>query len=222
MLLMYSNVSKSNIVLFLLKSLILVFSLSLSAVTWGQTDNSEEIFEPLDLDFVLDRTYRASIPTMYLPPDSIMVSVKELFDVLKVPNTSTEEGQVVKGFFETESNGFEINILNKTAKFQKNTVTLSTQDYIMDMGMMYLNTGAFKKIFGFGMAFNDRALSVDFSSPFELPLFKLMKQEKTREQLGGTSLETDVKYDTIIGRKYHWFEGHMLDGGRSEENTSEL
>lgn len=203
----------------------MVFSLSLSAVAWGQTDNSEEIFEPLDLDFVLDRTYRASIPTMYLPPDSIMVSVKELFDVLKVPNTSTEEGKVVKGFFETESNGFEINILNKTAKFQKNTVTLSTQDYIMDMGMMYLNTKAFKKIFGFGMAFNDRALSVDFSSPFELPLFKLMKQEKSREQLGGTSLETDVKYDTIIGRKYHWFEGHMLDWGisatQSENGLSE-
>ncbi|MCX6308883.1 MAG: hypothetical protein NTY32_08700, partial [Bacteroidia bacterium] len=108
------------------------------------------------------------------------------------------------------TNNFEINNLKKTVKFKGQTYLINNEESTLDIGILYLKTTVFKRAFGFDMIFNDRSLSLQFTSPFELPLFKLMKQEKQRENLRISGSEAAV-YDTVLKRDYHWFRGEMAD-----------
>ncbi|HET9571395.1 MAG TPA: OmpA family protein [Bacteroidales bacterium] len=194
----------------ILKVPLLVCFLFASILAWGQEVDSENQYESLDMSVIFDRTYRMTIPAMYKNPDVVMLPVGELFDFLKVPNKVSPDGQVIKGFFEDETKSFEINNLKKFVQFKDKTYPISSEEATSDVGILYLSTTVFKRAFGFDMVFNNRSLSIQFTSPFELPLFKFMKQEKQRENLRITGGENAV-YDTIMKRDYHWFKGEMLD-----------
>ena len=193
-----------------LKETLLVCFLFASIHAWGQDIDSENQYESLDMSVTFDRTYRMTIPTLFKVPDVVMLPVSDLFDFLKIPNKVSSDGQVIKGFFENETNSFEINNLKKFIQFKGQTYPITNDEVTMDIGILYLKTTAFKRAFGFDMAFNDRSLSIMFTSPFELPLFKLMKQEKQRENLRISGSESAV-YDTILKRDYHWYRGDMVD-----------
>ncbi len=192
------------------KVTMLVCVLFASILAWGQDVDSESQFESLDMSITFDRTYRMTIPTLYKVPDVVMLPFSELFDFLKVPNKVSSDGQVIKGFFENETNSFEIDNLKKTVQFKGQTFPIANDESTTDIGILYLRTTLFKRAFGFDMVFNARSLSLQFTSPFELPLFKLMKQEKQRENLRISGGEGAV-YDTVMKRDYHWFRGEMVD-----------
>src|SRR5450756_292046 len=92
---------------------LLVCFLFASILVWGQDVDSESQYEPLDMSITFDRTYRMTIPTLYKVPDIVMLPISELFDFLKVPNKVSSDGQDIKGFFENETNSFEIDNLKK-------------------------------------------------------------------------------------------------------------
>jgi len=188
----------------------LVCFLFASILAWGQDVDSENEYESLDMSITFDRTYRMTIPTLYKVPDIVMLPLSDLFDFLKVPNKVSSDGQVIKGFFENETNSFEIDNLKKTVQFKGQTYAITNDESTTDVGTLYLRTTLFKRAFGFDMVFNARSLSLLFTSPFELPLFKLMKQEKQRENLRISGSEGAV-YDTVMKRDYHWFKGEMVD-----------
>jgi outer membrane protein OmpA-like peptidoglycan-associated protein len=194
----------------ILQGSLLVCFLFASILAWGQDVDSENQYESLDMSVTFDRTYRMTIPTLYKVPDVVMLPVSDLFDFLKIPNKVSTDGQVIKGFFENESNSFEINNLKQFVQFKGQTYPITSDEVTSDVGILYLKTTVFKRAFGFDMVFNDRSLSLQFTSPFELPLFKLMKQEKQRENLRISGSESAV-YDTVLKRDYHWFRGEMVD-----------
>jgi len=195
---------------FILKGSLLVCLLFASMLAWGQEVDSEDQYESLDMSVIFDRTYRMTIPTLFKVPNVVMLPVSDLFDFLKIPNKVSTDGQVIKGFFENETNSFEINNLKKFVLYKGQTYPYTNEEVATDVGILYLKTTVFKRAFGFDMAFNDRSLSIQFTSPFELPLFKLMKQEKQRENLRISGSESAV-YDTVMNRDYHWFRGQMVD-----------
>ena len=206
------------------KRSLLVCFLFASILAWGQDVDSESQYESLDMSVTFDRTYRMTIPTLYAVPNVVLLPIGELFDFLKVPNKVSTDGQVITGFFENEANSFEINNLKKSVTFKGQTFPFTKDESTTDIGILYLKTTVFKRAFGFDMAFNDRSLSLQFTSSFELPLFKLMKLEKQRENLRISGSESAV-YDTILKRDYHWFRGDMLDWSiastQSNENSSD-
>lgn len=202
------------------KRTLLVCFFFASILAWGQEVDSETEYESLDMSIVFDRTYRMTIPALFTVPNVVMLPVSELFDFLKIPNKVSSDGQVVTGFFENEENSFEINNLKKTVSFKGQTYPINNDETKMDIGILYLKTTAFKRAFGFDMVFNNRALSLQFTSPFELPLFKLIKQEKQRENLRVSGSDAAV-YDTVLNRKYHWFRGEMLDWSIASTQSSD-
>ena len=188
----------------------LVCFLFASIFAWGQEPDAESLYEPVDLSVVFDRTYSASFPALYAPPSVVFLPMSPLFDFLKVPNTVSADGQVVKGFFEIQSNSFVVDLTKKTAQYNGKTFSFAADEAVMDLGILYLKTTLYKRVFGFDLNFNERALSIEFSSPFELPVFKLMKLEKKRDALRAEGSDEAV-YDTVLLRDYHLFRGHMLD-----------
>lgn len=202
------------------KRSILVCFLFASLLAWGQEADSESEYESLDMSVTFDRTYRITIPTLYAVPNVVMLPVGELFDFLKIPNKVSSDGQVITGFFENEANSFEINNLKKYIVFKGQSYPFNKDESTTDIGILYLRTTAFKRAFGFDMVFNDRSLSIQFTSPFELPLFKLMKLEKQRENLRISGSESAV-YDTVLKRDYHWFRGGMVDWSVASTQSNE-
>lgn len=204
----------------IIRRALLVCFLFASILAWGQDSDSENLYEPVDMSITFDRTYRMTIPTLFAVPNVVMLPIGELFDFLKIPNKISSDGQVVKGFFENEANSFEINNLKKFVTFKGQTIPFNTDESTTDIGVLYLRTTVFKRAFGFDMEFNSRSLSLQFTSPFELPLFKFMKQEKQRENLRMSGSESAV-YDTVLKRNYHWFRGEMLDWSIASTQSNE-
>lgn len=201
------------------RSLLVCFFFA-SILAWGQDVDSESQYESVDMSVTFDRTYRITIPTLYTVPNVVMLPIGELFDFLKIPNKVSSDGQVITGFFENESNSFEINNLKKYVTFKGQNYPFSKDESTTDIGILYLKTTVFKRAFGFDMAFNDRSLSIQFTSSFELPLFKLMKLEKQRENLRISGSES-AEYDTVLKRDYHWFRGEMLDWSIASSQSNE-
>lgn len=204
----------------ILKRSLLVCLLFASMLAWGQDNDSENSYEPVDMSITFDRTYRMSVPTLFAQPNVVMLPIGELFDFLKIPNKISADGQVITGFFENEANGFEINNLKKFVTFKGQNIPFNADESTTDIGTLYLKTTVFKRAFGFDMEFNNRSLSLQFTSPFELPLFKFMKQEKQRENLRISGSESAV-YDTVLKRDYHWFRGEMLDWSFASTQSNE-
>jgi outer membrane protein OmpA-like peptidoglycan-associated protein len=202
------------------KRSLLVCFLFAHLLAWGQDADSESQYESLDMSMTFDRTYRITLPTLYAVPDVVMLPVAELFDFLKIPNKVSADGQVITGFFENETNSFEINNLKKFVTFKGQNYPFTKDESTTDIGILYLRTTVFKRAFGFDMAFNDRSLSIQFTSSFELPLFKLMKLEKQRENLRISGSEAAV-YDTVLKRDYHWYRGQMIDWSVASMQSSD-
>lgn len=202
------------------KRSLLVCFLFASILAWGQDNDSGNSYEPVDMSITFDRTYRMSVPTLFAQPNVVMLPIGELFDFLKITNKISSDGQVITGFFEKETNSFEINNLKKFVTFKGQTTPFNADESTTDIGTLYLKTTVFKRAFGFDMEFNNRSLSLQFTSPFELPLFKIMKQEKQRENLRISGSESAV-FDTILKRDYHWFRGEMLDWSVASTQSNE-
>lgn len=149
-------------------------------------------------------------PAFYQDPDGLFLPADAMLNLFKVVNKVTEDGKVIKGFFETEANSFEINTIQGFIRFKDNTVPVTSKDYLIDMGSLFIKTEVYKKAFGFNISFNFRALTSEFETETELPVVKLIKQEKLRERLGGKQ-EDEALFDTIIKRDYHLLKGTMLD-----------
>lgn len=183
---------------------------SFSAKSYAQDEFDSSVLDAFNVTIKIDDVGSYIFPALYQDPDGLYIPVESLFSLLKIVNKTSEEGKVVKGFFETEANPYEINYPKRFITFKDKTVKIDSTEAVMDMGTLYLKASAYQKAFGFTMSLNFRALTASFKSEFELPVVKLNKQEKAREKAGAKSGE-DVAFDKIYKRDYHWMRGGMID-----------
>ena len=184
-----------------------LLAVSFNSYSQGTYDNSN--LDAFNVTIKFDEIGSYIFPALYEDPDGLYLPVDALFNLLKVVNAPSSDGQVVKGYFETPVNAFEINLPQKFITFKGKTVKIEPGEATMDMGSVYLKTAVYERAFGFKISFNFRALFSNFTSDFELPVIKLKKQEQARARL--RSKEEGIVYDTIVKRDYHWLKGGMLD-----------
>jgi outer membrane protein OmpA-like peptidoglycan-associated protein len=201
------------------KRLLLAASLLIGTAVYGQQSDAEVSYESLEVAINFEKYTQVTLPSLYIEPGQVFLPVSEFFDFLKVPNTTSSDGTLVKGFFENEANKFVIDYNKRAIIFNNQSFTLLPEDFIMDLGLLFVRTSALDRAFGFHMKFDFRGLSIMFTSDFELPLFKLMRLEKAREKLRAMGSEEAV-YDTILPRDYHWFRAGMMDWSVSSNQSS--
>jgi hypothetical protein len=177
---------------------------------YGQEEFDSSTLDAFNVTIKIDDVGSYIFPAFYVDPDGLYIPVESLFNLLKIVNKSSEEGKVIKGFFETDANSFEINFSKRFITFKGKTVKIDSTEAVMDMGTLYLRSSAYEKAFGFKMSLNFRALTATFTSDIELPVVKLNKQEKAREKAGARGKD-EVAFDTIYKRDYHWMKGGMID-----------
>ncbi|MBC9913815.1 hypothetical protein [Chitinophaga varians] len=135
--------------------------------------------------------------------DSAYLSVRDIFDFLKIRNTVAPGMDTVTGFFITEKAPFLIDAKNYAVQYQGKNFPLKKEDIIVTNSALYLRTACFGTIFGLDCRFNFRSLSVRLHTQQELPAIREMKQELMRRNIG--LLKGQRKADTIIGPRHPIF-----------------
>lgn len=136
--------------------------------------------------------------------DDLFLSVKEVFDFLKIKNSVTLNSDSLFGFIVNPKDVFLIDKVTGKITYG-NTQSVLKQDELIGIETgIFLKVFYFGKIFGLDCDFNFRNLSLTLSVKTDLPLLREMQQELIRENL--KRLKAEKKPDTTISRKFSFFQ----------------
>lgn len=141
--------------------------------------------------------------------DSVYLSVTDVFNFLKIKNTTSAGMDTVSGYFITENAPFLIDKVNKRILYQGKVFPLLKTDLLLTETGLYLKVNYYSKVFGLDCKFNFRNLSIVLSTKVELPAIREMRQELMRRNIN--RLRGDIKADTIIARRYPLFQFGVAD-----------
>jgi hypothetical protein len=141
--------------------------------------------------------------------EKLYLPVTDLFDFLKIRNTSSPGLDSIQGFFINPDAKYVINRTEKRIRYQDKIIKLTDGDLIRTESNLYMRSTYFGSVFGLDCKFNFRSLSVTVVSKLELPLIKEMRQEEMRRNL--TRLKGEIKADTTITRSHPLFKFGVAD-----------
>ncbi len=128
------------------------------------------------------------------------LAVKDLFDFLKIKNTTSENGDTLEGFFMDPQASYLIDNVHHLIIFNGKTVALSPSELIETETHLYLKASLFGRVFGLECRFDFRDLSVYLQTELELPAIREGQQALMRRNLD--QLKGEKKADTTLKRKF--------------------
>lgn len=209
----FSNDTKSRSIHIHYKSLLAivrfcVFFLILSlytqtAIAQGE-DEAEEISVSVNIQGIGLFEMSAAIKedTIYLP-------IVDIFQFLKIKNTTTPGFDSVSGFYLNEASNYLIDRKNNTIYLGKKVFNLHPGDFVRSETNLYLKSSYLGEIFGLNSSFNFRSLLVNISTQLELPVMREKRLELMRNNI--SKLNGELIADTIIPQKYSLAHFGMLD-----------
>ena len=113
----------------------------------------------------------------------VYLSVKELFDYLKIRNTVSADQRTLEGFFINPTATYSINKSWNQIIYQDKKYELQPSDIVVTATGIYLRSEFFGRVFGLNCQFNFRSLTVNLSTSVELPALKEMKLETIHKNI---------------------------------------
>ena len=151
--------------------------------------------------FYLDVQYDAKANRLF-------VNTEDLFKALLIPCKVGQRGDSLGGFIENENRKYAIDF--KAGKIVVGDKTFDVQNRLLkEMGSVYMESSLLDEAFGIILTFNFRALTVLLKANFELPIIKMQRVEKLRNNL--SKVTGELTADTLISRNYHLFNPGILD-----------
>ena len=175
-----------------------------TSTTGNDDDNYEEILITLNVQ----RIGSLEIPAM-IYGQKVYLSVKDLFDFLKIRNIPSAEFDSVTGFFINSQATYLIDRVNSQINYQHKIFQLKQTDLIRTTTALYLNSDFFGRVFGLECNFDFRSLTVTLNTKIELPAIRDMQQQLMRSNMN--QLKSEKKADTIIRRSFPMFHVGTAD-----------
>lgn len=141
--------------------------------------------------------------------EELYLPVTNLFDFLRIRNVPDSEPETITGFFINTDASYTISKRDNRITYMGKVFDLGLTDLVKTETNLYLKAPWFGKVFGLDCIFNFRSLSVTIKSRLELPVIREMRQEEMRRNI--STLNGEVKADTVIGRTYPLFKFGMAD-----------
>jgi len=141
--------------------------------------------------------------------DAIYLSIRDVFDFLKIKNRYWPGADSITGFFTNMQDTFLIDKSDHRIVYKQKIFDLNPDDIIQTEDNLYLKSECFGEIFGLDCKFNFRTLSVAMKSKLELPVIKERREAEMRLNLD--RLKGNTKVDTIIPRSNAFFRLGMAD-----------
>lgn len=176
--------------------------------TSSQLYDPDDEFEEISITLNVPRIGSLELPSI-IKGQNVYLSIKDLFDFLKIRNTISPDLDKVDGFFIYPKDLYSIDKTNNKIVYKDETYDVDPNDLVRTETNLYLKSGYFGKIFGLECVFNFRSLSVTLNSKIELPAIREMQQELMRRNI--RQLKGEKKADTTIGRNFKWLRLGMAD-----------
>lgn len=181
------------------------FNFGDTTATTGETGDD---YEEISITLNVPRIGSSEIPVI-IHGEKVYLSVKDLFDFLKIKNTVSPDVDLVQGFFMVPKDAYYIDKTNNRIFYQYKTYEIIPNDLIRTESGLYLRSEYFGQIFGLQCDFNFRNLSITLNTKIELPAIRELQQELMRRNISG--LKGEKKADTIIKRSFPLFRLGMAD-----------
>lgn len=173
------------------------FLIILSAVlpfsTSAQQRNCDEVLVLLQVKYI-GSTELSSI----ICDEQVYLSVPEVFDFLKIKNTTNATYSATEGFFIQPNNSFKIDENAGQITYKEQVILLKPGDLIRTTTNLFLKSSYFNTIFELENNFNFRNLSVSMSSKQELPSIREARLEQLRLNL--SKVKKEFIADTTLVR----------------------
>ncbi|MEP7237092.1 MAG: hypothetical protein ABI685_04485 [Ferruginibacter sp.] len=140
---------------------------------------------------------------------TVYLSVKDVFDFLKIRNFATTDFDSLSGFFINPKAKFLIDKSSNKITYVDRVYKLKANDLINDPTTIYLKSDYFGQIFGLNCSFDFRSLTVNLSTKIELPAIREMQLELMRRNM--SQLKGEKKADTVIRRNFPLFHIGVAD-----------
>lgn len=172
-------------------------------------DNDEDPkYDETSIMVILQGLGGTEIPAV-VKDEIAYLSITDVFNFLKIRNTTSETLDSLSGFFITQDAGFLIDKKNNVIRFRDKVFNVKPDDLVKMSTGLYLRTDYFTSVFNLECQFSFRSLSVKVNSKVELPAIREMKQQLIYRNLN--KLKGNVVADTTIGRSKKLFKFGMAD-----------
>lgn len=150
--------------------------------------------------YEIDAIYAAE--KLYLP-------CIKLFKILSIYTEASAQLDSISGYMADKAKSYQFNFISNDLTYLDKNIHVTAADYLISFDDVYISADVYKNLFGFGLSLDFRSLLVRLQSDSELPIVKILKQQKLRDNL--KSLRGETKIDTTIQRQFHVYRGAILD-----------
>jgi hypothetical protein len=175
--------------------ILLTINLITSKLAYAQEDPYEEFIVTINVP----RIGSAEIPAI-IHGQELFLPVKDLFDFLKIKNSTTQSLDSITGFFIDPMSSFVIDKSNSKIRYRNQSFDVQPSEFYRSETSLYIKSTYFGKVFGLDCKYDFRSLSVNLETKIELPAIREMQQELMRRNL--SQLRGEKKADTVIKRKF--------------------
>ena len=165
-------------------------------------------YDELSVEMHIPKIGMMELPIAIKDQDAYL-SVKDLFDYLRIKNESVDNSKVLTGFLLNPDAIFRIDPSRSQIVFKDETFQLKPEDFIQTPTTLYLRSDYFGKIFALNTDFSFRSLSINLDTELELPIIREKRLQKMRDNLD--NVRGIVTPDTIMERSYPFFKAGMAD-----------
>ncbi len=181
-------------------------------------ENNEDYYDEFYVKLSVENLGYFNIDAIYYD-NQVYMPVIGMFNLLKIFVAHSMEIDSVWGYIGNEQNFYKINTITKKFVFRDKMYQATNKQYIKTYNDLFMPILIYEYLFGFKMKFDFRSLTVFLHSDVELPVVKLLRIEKIRENL--MSLTGDMPVDTVFYRKHKILSGAVVDWNLSMKQIEE-
>ncbi|MFV8349584.1 hypothetical protein [Flavobacterium sp. GT2N3] len=171
--------------------LFIILLASLHSSVSAQELDCDEVLVSLQVKYIGS----TELPTIICGEEAYL-SVPDVFDFLKIKNTTNATYSTIEGFFINQKNNFKINEIINQITYKEQVIRLKPGDLIRTPTNLFLKASYFMQIFGLENNFSFRSLSVEMVSKLELPAIREARLLAMRDNINKMKME--FKADTTI------------------------
>jgi len=185
----------------------------------AQVEFVEDDFEELFVYLSVENLGYYQIDAIYAQ-DEIHLPLLGLFSILRIYTSHAAKLDTLSGFIGNASSTFQIYINEGKANFQGKEVTFDPGEVYATFGDVFLSARVYRELFALKLELDFRALTVRLTSEVDLPVVRLLRIEKLRENL--RVVKGVVQVDTTVRRNFAAANGLILDWNlRTKQATNE-
>jgi hypothetical protein len=135
--------------------------------------------------------------------------ITDLFDLLKIKNTPSDNLNIISGFFITQDAEYQIDHNKNEITYRKKVFSIDPSHFIKTPTNLFLKASEFGNIFSLQCVFYFRSLTVTIKTEQELPAVRELRLETMRKNI--SRMKGEVTADTVIGKRFIVFRPGVFD-----------